>query len=241
MNRVFSRPVRLTAGLFLLFLVLAAGCSQDQTKQNESTDITAEPVMRVAVVDETRIFNESNAGLEGVKMLNELNKSLREQLAGMQAAAQDNGTDEDVANFRAAVQRYQEIMNSQQSALYEAVQESYVTILAEYRQANNIDVVFGQENALSYNPDVDITEEVIAALNTANVELPTIDPAEFSLTPEPAAEETAPAMGEEAAEAPEAAAEEAPAEAPADENATQTETAAEAPAADNASEGNATQ
>lgn len=236
MNRVLSRPIRLSAGLLLLLFVLAAGCSQDQTTQTETSP---EPAMRVAVVDETRIFNESNAGLEGVKMLNELNQSLREELAAMQDAAQGNGTEEDVANFRAAVQRYQEIMNNQQRALYDAVQEEYVAVLAEFRRANDIDVVFGQENALSYNPDVDITEEVIAALNSASVELPAIDPTEYSLAGTPAAEETVPAVTEEspeaAAEAPEAAE-----EAPADENATQPE-AAEESAAQNASGGNATE
>lgn len=227
MNRIFSRPLRLATGLFLCVLVLAAGCSQEPATKSDTGD-KSEPAMHVAVVDESRVFNESNAGLEGVKMLNELNKSLREQLTAMQTKAQ-NGTDQDVAGFRGAVQQYQDIMNNQQRALYDAVQEKYVSVLTKYREDHGIAVVFGQENAVSFDPDVDITTQVIEALNAAKVELPEIDPATFDLTPKPAAEE-APAAQESSMEetAPENATAAPAAEAP------------EAPAAENASGANAT-
>lgn len=126
--------------------------------------------MALAVVDENRLYEESNLGMAAQKILTETNAKLQNELRVFQESKKDNATDADADEFRKAAQAYQGIMRSAQTALFEQMREKVGGAIASFRQQQGLELILSKETVLSYGAQADVTEQVLTMVNALPVD-----------------------------------------------------------------------
>lgn len=180
--------IRIAAVVLSLVALLAACQSEDP----ESRAPAAESKMAIAFIDSNAVYRESKPGIEGMDMLGVKSEALRAKLDALSAKVDEARAGEDEEAAAAAEQAFQEVLNSSQAEMraeqervVNLLGEHYEKVLAQYRQEHGIQAVLPLESALSIDDALNITDEVIAALNTVEIDLTApAAPAETPAEPE---------------------------------------------------------
>lgn len=165
----------LAAAAMVLFL---AAC-QNQAPQ-------AVPSLRV--VDHEAVFRQSEAGQKSMTYLQGMNQKFMAELGEMQK--QEAATEEEQAKLQADMQssmnNYRMQLTTEQERIVGLLNEAFTKAIEDYRQAQNVSVVLAVENVIAYDPALNATDDIIAAMNAMNID---IEPAaEKAPTGEPAAD-----------------------------------------------------
>lgn len=217
---VFMRKYGAMA-LVAVFVFSLAGCSGGDS---------------VAVVDTTRLFQESESGKAGLAHLQKMESDMQAQLMAAQALLEAKPSDEALrAHFQKEFAGYQGLVQGEQQKVVEGINTQITTALEKARKKGKFAAILPTDGVLAYNPKSDITDDVLKAMNTSPVKFEPV--VMKALTPESAdapkteAATDAPAAASEAPKADAAPATDAPAtEAPATEAPKADIPAADAPA-----------
>jgi len=183
--------IRKTLALALLpALALLAACND--------TGGTTSAGASVALIDQNRLFMESQAGKQGMEMLQSMSADLQAQLQAMQEEMAKEGTEEEnqerSRRFQQTLSAAQARMGAEQNRIVGTLQDNVDEVLTEYRKQRGIAVILPLESALSHDPSMDITDEIIAALDKRKIEF-----GKIGSEPQQPAEPTEPAAPEQPA------------------------------------------
>ena len=189
----------------LLFLV---GC-----KQEDAAPAPQEP--KVAVLNLSVVFQTSKGSVAAAeymtKMESELQSELEKASAGLTKDAEGNVAKDDMPKLQKIFGELQQRYNAEQQMVLTRLNTMATETVDEYRKQHNLEVIIRSDQAFSYDPAIDITEEIIKLMDAkqisfepmlpesqqggtaANATAPA--PAANATTPAPAANATAPASG----------------------------------------------
>ena len=170
--------------VLLLTLLLATACQETESTA-DTTATTAAVKPSIAFIDQNRVFIESEPGKKGMEMLQEMSVELQERLKALQEASEEEGLEEEERmerrlDFQKTVESAQAQMSVEQQRIVGILTEKFDELLAQYRQEHELTAILSTEVAVSYDPEADITDEIIAAFNASGVvpEAPAEAPAE---------------------------------------------------------------
>jgi len=126
------------------------------------------------VVDHEAVFRQSDAGQKSMTYLQGLNQKFMTELQDMQKG-QEATTEEDQAKLQADMQasmnRYRTELTAEQERVVQVLNEAFTKAIEDYRQANNVSMVLPVGNVIAYDPAIDITEAMVAAMNQMNIDV----------------------------------------------------------------------
>lgn len=198
---------------FIMPCLLAASLMLGACNEN-SAPAPAKPA--VAVVDVTRALRDSDAGKAGMKFLEDIQKELQGEIAGLQDKMKDDAkadpkdqkaqklVQQHQQELQAVFMALQQRMQAEQQNVISRLNDMFQRVLEAQRAAKGLTVILPTESvALAYDKSADVTDAVIAAMNKEKVDFVSIAPK----ADKPAAEAAAPA---EKADKPAAAPADAP-------------------------------
>ncbi|BCS88716.1 OmpH family outer membrane protein [Pseudodesulfovibrio sediminis] len=177
-----------------LCLVLIAGCNQQ------------EPGVKIGIVDEAAAFKDNQVAKKAMDYLKEVGTPLQTKAEAAYKAMQANQTEETVAAYKAAMGELQNTMNQEQQRVVALVEAKFNDVLNTYRSEKGLTVILSKQSVISMSDAVDITADIVAAMDAVDLEI----------TPAAPAEEAVETPAEAPAETPAEAPAETPAEAPTD-------------------------
>ncbi|CAK7066912.1 MAG: hypothetical protein DELT_01680 [Desulfovibrio sp.] len=147
---------------------------------------------RVGVVNTELVYKESAAAEKGTEYLRNLTNSMQDEVAAIQAKAQDKKNKNAAAEMQQAFMELQQRLNAEQQQVVTALSEMYNKALELCREKYKLDVIIPTEATLSFSPDVDMTKKVMEEMNAM--------PVSFTpLTAEQPADQSAAQSAEDAA------------------------------------------
>ena len=157
---------------FLVLPLIVAGCLLAACQQS---DTSAQPTL--AVVDLARVMRDSEPGKEGVKFLEGLQNEVQSKLNVVQKKLEENPKDEaaqkEMQNiYVSAQQRLQAEQQNVVNVLYDVVQRT----LNAYRVKKGYAVILGTEAALSFDSKIDVTKDILEAVNGQKVDFKPVIP-----------------------------------------------------------------
>ncbi len=134
----------------------------------------------VAVVNPDIVFQQSAAGEKG----NEYLKGLSTEMQATYEAAQEKiknakGKEAKAAaesEMQQALVEMQQRLNAEQQQVVTLLTDAYKKAIENSRLKGKYDIVIPSEAALSYDPKVDITQQVLSEMNAMPVEFTPIKP-----------------------------------------------------------------
>lgn len=129
------------------------------------------------VVNAAALYQDSVAGKAGVARLEKLQNDAMAKLEAMQAdlkKAQD-GKDDAAAErlqveMQGAVYAFQNALSAEQENVVSNIQAALEKSLEQYRTEHGLLGIFSSETMLSYSPEADVTEGVMALFNKQKVD-----------------------------------------------------------------------
>lgn len=169
----------------LLATLIIAGCNSNS---------------KIAVVNSEKAIQESEAGKAGMAYLETMSKAIQEELIALQEEA-ENGKDKEAAQakLQLRLREAQQRFSAEQQQVFNKVDAQFKSALDAYRAKEKLDVILFAEAALSFNPQMDITQQIMAEMNRAKI---SFEPLKEEAADAPAQEEAAPAAPEAAPPAP---------------------------------------
>ncbi len=139
---------------------------------------------QVAVVTPARLFQESESGKAGIEHLKQIETTIQEQLEIAQGLIAKAPNDEALrAKFQKVFLGYQQVINAEQQKVVESVNTLMQNALDKYRVQKGYAVIMSAESLLSYDPKIDVTNEILAAMNESKVTFEPVKLDEFAPTP----------------------------------------------------------
>jgi outer membrane protein len=140
------------------------------------------------VVDHEAVFRQSEAGQKSMTYLQDMNQKFMTELGEMQK--QEAATEEEQAKLQAEMQasmnNFRMQLTTEQERIVGILNEAFTKAIEDYRQAQNVSMVLAVENVIAYDPALNATDDIIAAMNAMNID---IEPAaEEAQAEEPAAD-----------------------------------------------------
>ncbi len=126
---------------------------------------------KVAVLDPNKVFTTCDACKQGGDYLRSLSQGLQKDLTDMQAAMQEDKSDDAPAKFQARYQEIQQKMVGEQSRIAEKLDTVFQKAMSDYRSKNGVSVILNRDNVLSFDDAQDATDAVIAAMNAQQIDL----------------------------------------------------------------------
>lgn len=163
-------------GAALLGLMLLAGCNQ------QAAGVT------IGVVDEAAAFQKNQAAAKAMTYLQELGAPLQKKAEAAYKAMQAEQNEANVAAYKAAMGELQGVMNGEQQRIVALIDAKFKEVLDTYRQEKGLTVILSKESVISASNTVDITDDIVAAMD--KLELDLTKPEAPEATEAPAAEET---------------------------------------------------
>ena len=157
----------------VLFLPIAMlGCLLFACQQS---DTAAQP--KFAVVDLARVMRDSEPGKAGVKFLEGLQADMQNKLNDIQKKLEANPKGEAAQKemqsvYMSAQQRMQAEQQNVVNVLYDTIQR----VMNAYRAEKGYAVILGSEAAVSFDSKVDVTNDVLEAVNRQKVEFKPMTP-----------------------------------------------------------------
>lgn len=151
----------------------------------------------VAVVNPTRLFQDSESGKAGIEHLKGMEAAMQEQLVTAQGALEQSPNDEGLrARFQQIFVGYQQLVSTEQQKVVEGVNSQIQKVLDAYRAQKRMVVIMNSESVLTYAPNADVTNDIIAEMNKTPVAFTPVSLPPLDVKPtagKPAASTKAPA------------------------------------------------
>lgn len=141
----------------------------------QQSDTAVQP--KFAVVDLARVMRDSEPGKAGVKFLEGLQADMQNRLNDIQKKLEANPKDEAAQKemqsvYMSAQQRMQAEQQNVVNVLYDTIQR----VMNAYRAEKGYAVILGSEAAVSFDSKVDVTNDVLEAVNRQKVEFKPMTP-----------------------------------------------------------------
>lgn len=149
----------------LLSLALLAGCNEKA------------PSITIGVVDEAAAFQKNQLASKAMAYLQELGAPMQAKAEAAYKAMQENQTPENEAAYKAAMGELQQVMNGEQQRVVALVDAKFNEILDTYRQEKGLTVILSKESVISSADTVDITDDIVAAMDSIELDLTAPAPA----------------------------------------------------------------
>lgn len=148
---------RLTALLLVFCLSLFLTACKDKPKQV------------VGVIDTSRIYTESKAGIAAGEYLEELHATMQNELLALQEELQNNPSDESMMLFQQKYAEFQQRIGLEQEQVIETLQVALQEAMDTYRAKSGLEVLIEAEMVMSMNKNADVTSKIIATLDKIDV------------------------------------------------------------------------
>lgn len=136
---------------------------------------------RVAVVTPARLFQESESGKAGMEHLKQIETTIQEQLEVAQGLIAKAPDDEALrARFQKVFLGYQQVINAEQQKVVESINKLMQSSLDKYRVQKGYAVIMSADGLLSYDPKIDVTNEILAEMNRNKVAFEPVKLEEFA-------------------------------------------------------------
>lgn len=161
--------------LSLLFLFVSPLFLTTEPLSKEAT-----PAQIFGVLDSTAVFVESKLGTTGFTLINELQTTAEQELYALEAKidaideSEESKAIRSQVELQAALYSLQTVLDNYQQTVVAIIEETLEIALEQIRTEKNIPIIFAKETIISYNPECDVTQEVIAILDSMEVEFPSI-------------------------------------------------------------------
>ncbi len=136
---------------------------------------------KIAVLDPSRVYQESEAGKAALAHLEAVQQDVQKKAESAQAyvpkAAKNNEVAMGLQHFFLAAQ---EAMGQAQQETINRMQELVQTSITAYREKNNIAAVFQKESLISMDQSIDITDKVIELMNQTPLSFTPVQLEEFT-------------------------------------------------------------
>lgn len=152
---------KILALVMAVFVLALVGCNEEKV----------DPGTKIAVVDPGKAIMECDSGKAGMEYLQKLGADMEAYLKPMQEASQADPSQENTGKFHTAVNDMQIRMGAEQQRIVGMLQENYDAALDAYRSENGVGLILVKEGVQSYDPALEITDAIIAALNTKKVDI----------------------------------------------------------------------
>ena len=143
---------------------------------------------RVAVVNTDMVYKESTLSEKGTEYLRgvsaEMQKTYEEAAANVENAKGKKEKEAAQEAMQVSLLEMQQRLNAEQQQVVTALTDAYKNAMENCRSKGRFDIVLPSDVALSYDPAVDITAQVLKEMDSTPVEFK-------SLKPETPAEEPA--------------------------------------------------
>ncbi len=152
-------PIKVIAPLGLLLAFFLAACETGASQQ------AGKPAL--AVIDVARVMRDSEPGKAGIKFLESRQAEMQAKLDAIQKRLEQNPQDQQA--MQEIQQTYavsQQRMQAEQQNVVNQLFDSIQRVLNEFRSKNGYEAILGAEAVVSYDPKVDVTEAVIAEVNS---------------------------------------------------------------------------
>lgn len=154
MKRIIS-----LVGTALLGLMLLTGCNQQQ-----------EPGVTIGVVDEAAAFQNNKVANQAMEYLKKLGEPMQAKAEAAYKTMQEDQTEENVAAYKQAMNELQQSMQGEQQRVVALVDAKFREVLETYRKDNGLTVILSKGSVLSSGDSVDITADIVAAMDSMEVE-----------------------------------------------------------------------
>ena len=144
-----------------------------------------------AVADLQRVMRDCDAGKQGVERLNAIAKEAEDKLKPLQEELEKKPEDADLqAKLQQVYAPLQQRMQLEQQNVINQLQDGILRVVNKYREQKGYVAILPSEVAFSFDPKLDVTNDLIAAANSEKIELkPLPEPKEPVAAPAaPAAE-----------------------------------------------------
>ncbi len=175
-----------------LALLLAAGCDRQEAS------------VKIGIVDEAAAFKDNKMAKDAMAYLQELGAPMQAEAEAAYKAMQDDQNEDTVAAYKLAMGKLQNTMNGEQQRIVALVDAKFNEVLEAYRAEKGLTVILSKQAVISASNAVDITDDIVAALDKVSIDF--TPPAEPEKAEAPAEVEAKPEAQPEAGQAePEAA------------------------------------
>ena len=181
---------RLALGLCALFALLTLAACQENPAATAKPVAEAEatkPVVTLAVVNQERIYRESDAAVEAVAYLDAISEAMRQKIADAQTDIQSQ-KDEEAARtaYEKILGELQQEFTAEQQNVTVKVNDLFELALDACRKEAGALVVLSSDLVLAHDASVDLTDVVLEKMNKTKIEY-------TKLQPDPIQENTLPA------------------------------------------------
>lgn len=152
------KRIVITACAICLGLILLAGCDQQAG-------------VKIGVVDEAAAFKDNKAAAAAMTYLQELGAPLQAKAEEAYKAMQGNQTEENVAAYKLAMGELQKTMNGEQQRVVALIDQKFNEVLENYRAEKGLTLIMSKESVIASAPTVDITQDIVAAMNQIELDL----------------------------------------------------------------------
>ena len=149
---------RLKILLLAAFVLMLTACL-DEPKVSEAAQFMA------YTVDVEKVLSQSKAAKAGQEHLNKVRKVLEEGYAKLDKVLAREPEAEKRKGLNDAALALQRQMNIEQQAVRNVVSQMMLAEVQNWRKTNRADLVLPRQNALDASPGIDITSEIITAMD----------------------------------------------------------------------------
>lgn len=165
------------------FFLLAACNSNDATK----------PTEKVGIINEEKIYMESEPAKAAVKHLDSISAKLHPELMKMQADMEKKPNDKNLQEtMNKRFFEMQQIFGTEQQQVTNKVDNVYKATREEFIKKEGISIILSSDQVIEYSPSVDITDKIIEKMNKVAIDFTTPTEAVETKTPATASNSTIP-------------------------------------------------
>ncbi len=143
-----------------LGLMLLTGCNQQQGAS-----------LTIGVVDEAVAFQKNQAAAKAMAYLQKLGAPLQAEAEKAYKAMQEDQNEETVAAYKKAMGNLQNVMNGEQQRIVALIDAKFNEVLDTYRKEKGLTLILGKESVISSAETVDITDDIVEAMNKLELDL----------------------------------------------------------------------
>ena len=155
-----SKRLKILLPTFIIVSMLTA--CLDEPKVSEAAQFMA------YTVDVEKVLSKSNAAKAGQEHLAKVRKVLEEGYAKLDKALAKDSEAERRKGLTDAAVALQRQMNIEQQAVTNVISQMMLAEVQAWRKTNKADLILPRQNALDASPGIDITDEIILAMDKKN-------------------------------------------------------------------------